>query len=98
MPNAGISGDDYRGTISFVAGVANMIEHLPLEAALDIAISADTLGPIFLPTEWMLGWQNTDDAKELLGALIQFRNAARRIRARAAANAEAVARAAGYEP
>jgi len=63
--------------------VANLVENLQLDEALEIAQSADTLGPMLVPTEWIRGNQNTTDAKALLRPLIAFRNAAREIRDRA---------------
>ena len=75
----------YRSTMDAVALVANLIENVDLDDALEIARSADTIGPMLLPTEWARGNRNTEDAKALLVPLIAFRAEARKIRDRAAA-------------
>jgi len=72
----------YRSTLAGVTLVADLVENLELDEALEIAQSADTLGPMLVPTEWIRGNQNTTDAKALLKPLIAFRNAAREIRDR----------------
>ena len=75
----------YRSAMDVVALVATLVENVDLDEAFDIARSADTIGPILLPTEWARGSRNTEDAKALLMPLITFRTAARKIRDRAAA-------------
>lgn len=77
--------DGYRRTLDGVFVIATMVETLELDLALDVARIADAFAPILLPSEWIRGNQNIQDARALLVPLVAFREAARIIRDRARA-------------